>query len=66
MDEEGKAKLREAQRAWVQFRDADTSLAYQNAGEGGSLGGLFATNHKLELTLDRTKQLKEFSKVGGR
>ncbi len=66
MGEEGKAKLREAQRAWIQFRDADAVLAYQNSGEGGSLGGLIATNHKLDLTLDRTKQLKEFSDVRGR
>lgn len=66
MDEEGKTKLKEAQRAWIQFRDADTVLAYQNSGEGGSLGGLIATNHKLDLTLDRAKQLKKFSKVGGK
>jgi uncharacterized protein YecT (DUF1311 family) len=66
MDEEGKAKLKEAQRAWIQFRDTDTALAYKNSGEGGSLGGLIATNHKLELTLDRARQLKEFSNVGGR
>ncbi len=60
MDSEGKGKLKEAQRAWIQFRDADTALAYHNSGEGGSLGGLIATNHKLELTLERTKQLKAF------
>lgn len=66
MDEDGKSKLKEAQRAWIQFRDADTALAYANSGEGGSLGGLIATNHKLDLTLERTKQLKEFANVGER
>ncbi len=53
-------KLKQAQRAWIQFRDADTALAYQNSGEGGSLGGLIATNHKIDLTRERTRQLKDF------
>jgi uncharacterized protein YecT (DUF1311 family) len=66
MDEEGKTRLKEAQLAWIQFRNTDTALAYKNSGEGGSLGSLIATNHKLELTLDRARQLKEFSNVGGR
>jgi len=26
VDQEGKAKLKDAQRAWIQFRDADTAL----------------------------------------
>jgi uncharacterized protein YecT (DUF1311 family) len=65
LDQEGKAKLKEAQRAWIQFRDADTALAYQNSGEGGSLGGLIATNHKIELILERTKELTEFLKARG-
>lgn len=64
LDQEGKGKLKEAQRAWIQFRDADTALAYHNSGEGGSLGGLIATNHKLDLTLEREKQLEEFFNVG--
>lgn len=60
LDQKGKTKLRETQRIWIQFRDADTAFAYQNSGEGGSLGDLIATNHKLDLTLDRIKQLKDF------
>lgn len=65
MDQEGKVKLKEAQRVWIQSRDADTALAYQNSGEGGSLGGLIATNHKIDLTLDRTRQLKDLLNTGG-
>ena len=66
VDQEGKAKLKDAQRAWIQFRDADTALAYRISGEGGSLGGLIAMNHKLDLTTERTRQLKEFANAGGR
>ena len=65
MDQDGKAKLKEAQRAWIQFRDADTALAYQNSGEGGSLGGLIATNHKVDLTFERIKELKNFLSTNG-
>ncbi len=65
MDQEGKVKLKEAQRAWIQFRDADSALAYQNCGEGGSLGGLIATDHKVELTLQRTRELKRFLDTHG-
>lgn len=60
MNQEGKAKLKNAQRAWIQFRDADVTLAEQNSGEGGSLGGLIATNHQIDLTLQRTRELKSF------
>jgi len=54
-------KLREAQRAWVQFRDADTAFSYLRSGEGGSLAGLVAVNHKLDLTAERARHLRAFS-----
>lgn len=62
---DGKEKLKEAQRAWIKFRDADTALAYQNSGEGGSLGGLIAMNHKIDLTHERAKQLNDFLNTNG-
>lgn len=65
MDQDGKAKLRESQLAWIHFRDADTAFAYHNSGEGGSLGGLIATNHKVDLTLERLKELKIFLSTNG-
>ncbi len=48
LDQEAKEKLKLAQRAWVQFRDADKAFAYANSGEGGSLGALISTNHVLD------------------
>lgn len=61
MDQQGKERLRDAQRAWTRFRDADTRVALYVSGEGGSLGSLIATNHNLDLTLERIKQLNEVS-----
>ncbi len=58
---DSKEKLKEAHRAWIQFRDADTALAYRNSGKVGSLGELIATNHKIDLTIERTNQLLEFT-----
>lgn len=64
-DEDGQKKLRASQRAWIDFRDADTHFRYHNSGEGGSLGGLIALNHKLDLTLLRIAQLKNFKHSKG-
>ncbi len=50
---ENKAKLREAQRAWIAYRDAEVSL-YAELGRGG--GGLKIV--QTELTEERTKRLK--------
>ncbi|MCQ8180777.1 DUF1311 domain-containing protein [Methylomonas sp. SURF-1] len=61
MGSEDRAKLKEAQLAWVQVRDADTAFAYASSGEEGSLGALISTNHKLDITLERIKQLKGFA-----
>ncbi len=58
---DGKEKLKDAHRAWIQFRDADAALAYRNSGKVGPLGELVATNHKIDLTNKRTKQLLEFT-----
>ncbi len=64
LDAEGRVKLKESQRAWLQFRDADTALAYKSSREGGSPAGLAATNHQVDLTLERTRQLAEFLNPG--
>ncbi len=58
LNQDGKEKLKASQHAWVLFRDADTALAYQNSGEGGSLGALISTNHRIDLARVRTGQLK--------
>ncbi len=64
LDQEGRVKLKESQRAWLQFRDADAALAYKSSREAGSPAGLVATNHQVDLTLERTRQLTEFLNPG--
>ena len=56
--EKGAAALREAQRAWIIFRDK-TAEAYGAGEEGGSLEGLMFINCSEALTRSRTKELKE-------
>ncbi len=50
-----KAKLKEAQRAWVAFRDAQIALNGELPGATGNTLKMLQT----ELTQERTKQLKE-------
>ena len=52
-DSEAKEKLRETQRAWIAYRDAEIAL-YAAMGTGG--GGLKIT--QTELTEERTKRLR--------
>jgi uncharacterized protein YecT (DUF1311 family) len=58
--QDAKPKLVNSQRAWVTFRDSDKAFVLANSGEGGSLGGLIALNHALNLTIAREKQLNDF------
>jgi uncharacterized protein YecT (DUF1311 family) len=53
-DEASKAKLKDAQRAWVAFRDAEIALNGQLPGATGNTLKMLQT----ELTETRTKQLK--------
>lgn len=53
-DAEGKLKLREAQRAWVAFRDAEIALNASLPGASGNILKMLQT----DLTEVRTKQLK--------
>jgi uncharacterized protein YecT (DUF1311 family) len=50
-----KAKLKEAQRAWIAFRDAQIALNGELPGATGNQLKMLQT----ELTQERTKQLKE-------
>jgi uncharacterized protein YecT (DUF1311 family) len=56
-DEEGKRMLREAQRAWVVFRDADARFDAYPENEG-SLGRHIMVNRRTDLTSVRIKDLK--------
>ena len=55
-----KNKLRNAQRAWIKFRDSEVEKSYYtNNPNGGSIGVLFSLNTAAKLTEERTVQLAE-------
>ena len=55
-----KNKLRNAQRAWIKFRDSEVEKSYYtNNPNGGSMGVLFSLNTAAKLTEERTIQLAE-------
>src|SRR5438128_7857579 len=56
-DAESKQKLKESQRAWLAFRDAETELAADQA-RGGSMAPTIRYETMTELTQQRIKQLK--------
>jgi len=58
LDAGGKEKLRAAQSAWLQFRQADADFEAQLA-EGGTLAPLIKITVMADLTEARTAQLKK-------
>ena len=55
-----KNKLRNAQRAWIKFRDSEIEKSYYtNNPNGGSIEVLFSLNTAAKLTEERTVQLAE-------
>ena len=55
-----KNKLRNAQRAWIKFRDSEVEKSYYtNNPNGGSIGVLFSLNTAVKLTEERAVQLAE-------
>jgi len=62
LDEESKGKLRSAQRAWVQFRDAQAAFEADAEARGGSLAPLIHESCRTELTQQRTKELQRILK----
>jgi uncharacterized protein YecT (DUF1311 family) len=57
LDNEGKEKLRLAQRAWLKFRDAQASFD-ADVFRGGSAAGILDLGARLELTTSRTQSLE--------
>lgn len=55
-DEKGSLLLRDAQRAWIKFRDAECNRV-SDAARGGTLAGTLHISCKLEHTLTRTTAL---------
>ena len=58
-DEEGKDKLKAAQRAWIVFRDAECTFETAES-EGGSIHPLEYSMCLTALTKARTKQLGDY------
>ena len=58
LDESGKKRLVEAQRAWIKFRDADVSL-YEGS-SGGTAGTLTGADRYLIMTAQRASELEKF------
>jgi len=58
LDATGKAKLRAAQSAWLQFRQADADFQAQVA-EGGTLAPLIKVTVMADLTEARAAELKK-------
>ena len=55
-----KNKLRNAQRAWIKYRDSEIEKSYYtNNPNGGSMGILFSLNTAAKLTEERAVQLAE-------
>ena len=56
-------KLKIAQLAWIQFRDAQFDMKYPHKDEDGYYGSVFSmciANYKAQLTRERIKSLKEW------
>ena len=58
MDEGGKKRLLEAQRAWIKFRDADVDL-YRDP-NSGTAATLTAADRYLMMTAQRASELEKF------
>lgn len=61
LDEEGQARLKAAQRAWVAYRDAQADLEADMA-RGGTMAPLLRANSLAATTLERIEQLRAFLK----
>lgn len=59
LDEEGRDRLKTAQRAWVAFRDAEAALAADTEARGGSMAPLVYATAQEELTTARIGQLRK-------
>jgi uncharacterized protein YecT (DUF1311 family) len=64
LDEEGQKLLRESQRAWVAFRDAEAALAADQF-RGGSAAPLLYSGSLASTTEARIQQLKSYTEASG-
>jgi len=61
LDDEARAKLKAAQRAWVVFRDAEAEYQMDAEARGGSMASMIYEGTRARLTKQRIAQLKEQS-----
>lgn len=59
LDDDRKSKLKDAQRAWLVFRDKNCDF-YHNP-DGGTLGILIEADCKTSLTANRVNELEKFA-----
>lgn len=60
---ESKTRLREAQRLWIKFRDADCGIYYNLS--GGTMDSLNGAGCELSMTKERADALEWISRNGG-
>ena len=60
-----KAKLREAQRAWIAFKEKGCLADGDLEAEGGTLSSVIAADCELRLTAERATHLEEVIKQNG-
>ncbi len=54
-----KSKLRDSQRAWIKFRDADFDLVVEMNADSGSYANVAISDFKAAFVENRVKELKE-------
>ena len=57
LDEAGKAKLRDSERAWIAYRDAEAAFESDAQARGGTMAPLIYNTCAASLTEKRIKQL---------
>ena len=66
LDKESQEKLKEAQKAWVAFRDAQAEFEKDREARGGSMAPLIYNGRRAALTKARVKELQQLLKEEGR
>lgn len=65
MDTASKEKLRDSQRLWVKFRDAEGNFRADLEARGGSMAPLILYGTMTDLTEKRSNQLRSILKESG-
>ena len=64
---EEKVRLRDAQRAWISFRDAETEFWWsESISDGGTLQPIIVFGYGIDLLKERVCQLSTYNKVATR